>query len=62
MPGKGREESITYLLDRCIFCAQCVELCNIEAIEIKREFEFARYDKSKMNYIYDKKQIVENKG
>jgi formate hydrogenlyase subunit 6/NADH:ubiquinone oxidoreductase subunit I len=60
--GKGREASITYLLDRCIFCAQCVESCNVKAIEIKREFEFAGYDKSQMNYVYDKKRIVENKA
>lgn len=57
--GRGKEVNITYLLNRCIFCAQCVESCNIRAIEIRREFEFAEYDKSKMSYVYDKKQLLE---
>lgn len=59
--GKGKEVAINYLLNRCIFCAQCVESCNVKAVEITQEFEFAGYDKSRMSYIYDKKQLVEKK-
>ncbi|MEM1584308.1 MAG: 4Fe-4S binding protein [Nitrososphaerota archaeon] len=60
--GRGKEVNVTYLLDRCIFCAQCAESCNIRAIAIVGEFEFAGYDKSKMSYIYDKKQLVEKEA
>lgn len=50
--GKGLICEIKYFLDRCIFCAQCAEICPVKAIAMSEEFELAGFDRSKMLYWY----------
>jgi formate hydrogenlyase subunit 6/NADH:ubiquinone oxidoreductase subunit I len=33
-------------LDRCVFCGQCVDSCNVQALEITDEYELASMDKA----------------
>ena len=42
--GEKRFEAI-FLVDRCIFCAQCVDSCNKDAMESTNEFELATLDR-----------------
>jgi formate hydrogenlyase subunit 6/NADH:ubiquinone oxidoreductase subunit I len=35
-------------LDRCIYCAQCVDSCRKEALEITPEFELAGFQRNSM--------------
>ncbi len=32
-------------LDRCIYCAQCVDSCNKKALEMTKQFELAQIDR-----------------
>lgn len=35
-------------LDKCIFCAQCVDSCNKKALEATPKFELAQIDRKKL--------------
>jgi formate hydrogenlyase subunit 6/NADH:ubiquinone oxidoreductase subunit I len=35
-------------LDRCVFCGQCVDSCNQDALDITGEYELASMDKAKL--------------
>lgn len=48
MVGKGPEAEITYYMDQCMFCAQCVEDCPVNAISMTEEYELADYDRAGM--------------
>jgi len=40
----------------CIFCGYCQEVCPVEAIWLKDEYEMADYDRT--NLIFDKEQLL----
>ncbi|HEX9109720.1 MAG TPA: 4Fe-4S dicluster domain-containing protein, partial [Longimicrobiales bacterium] len=42
--GDRRFQAV-FQLDRCIYCAQCVDSCNKDAMESTREFELATLDR-----------------
>ncbi|MHB9020155.1 MAG: 4Fe-4S dicluster domain-containing protein, partial [Minisyncoccota bacterium] len=35
-------------LDKCVYCAQCVDSCPKKALESTKEFELAQLDKNKL--------------
>lgn len=39
-------------LDKCIYCAQCVDSCLKKALEATAEFELAQLDKSKFKVVF----------
>ena len=49
--GEKRFEAI-FQFDRCIYCAQCVDSCNKDAMESTREFELATLDRSTLRVHY----------
>jgi formate hydrogenlyase subunit 6/NADH:ubiquinone oxidoreductase subunit I len=50
--GDKRFQAVFHL-DRCIFCAQCVDSCNKEAMESTPEYELATLDRSTLQVTYD---------
>ncbi|MFH1368484.1 MAG: 4Fe-4S binding protein [Elusimicrobiota bacterium] len=42
-------------LDRCVYCAQCVDSCMKKALESTPEFELAQIDKRKFTVRYENK-------
>ena len=48
MIGKGLELEFKHYLDRCLFCARCVEVCPVTAIKMTEEYELARFDRDAM--------------
>jgi formate hydrogenlyase subunit 6/NADH:ubiquinone oxidoreductase subunit I len=49
--GDKRFEAV-FELDKCIYCGQCVESCNKDAMEITAEFELAQLDKAKFKVVF----------
>jgi formate hydrogenlyase subunit 6/NADH:ubiquinone oxidoreductase subunit I len=49
--GEKRFEAI-FQFDRCIYCAQCVDSCNKDAMESTREFELATLDRATLRVHY----------
>ncbi len=49
--GDKRFEAV-FQLDRCIYCAQCVDSCNKDAIESTPEFELATLDRSTLRVVF----------
>ncbi len=41
----------------CIFCGYCQEVCPVEAIWLKHQYELADYDRTAL--IFDKKKLLE---
>jgi len=39
-------------LDRCVYCAQCVDSCMKKALEVTPDFELAQIDKNKLKVHY----------
>ncbi len=35
-------------LDKCLFCAQCVDSCSRDALEYTRDFELAHFDRKNL--------------
>jgi formate hydrogenlyase subunit 6/NADH:ubiquinone oxidoreductase subunit I len=56
--GKGKTAEIKYYLDRCMFCAQCAEICPTKTISMSQEFELAGFDRAKMLYWYKRETLV----
>lgn len=56
--GKGMEAEIKYFLDRCVFYAQCTEICPRDAITMSKEFELAGFDRAKMLYWYKRNGVI----
>jgi formate hydrogenlyase subunit 6/NADH:ubiquinone oxidoreductase subunit I len=42
----------TFALDHCMFCAQCVESCNRDALETTMEFELAAVDRDNLKITF----------
>lgn len=42
-----------FQLDRCIYCAQCVDSCNRGALESTAEFELAAFDRAALRVTCD---------
>jgi formate hydrogenlyase subunit 6/NADH:ubiquinone oxidoreductase subunit I len=40
-------------LARCIYCAQCVDVCPKKALEATCEFELAQLDSSRLKIVFD---------
>ena len=49
--GDKRYEAV-FQLDRCIYCAQCVDSCNKDAMESTREFELATLQRDTLRVVY----------
>jgi formate hydrogenlyase subunit 6/NADH:ubiquinone oxidoreductase subunit I len=49
--GDKRFEAV-FQLDKCIYCAQCVDSCNKDAIETTPEFELATLDRGTLRVVY----------
>jgi len=52
MIGKGLNAEINHYVDRCMFCAQCVETCPQKAIKMSKEYELAEFDRSNFLHKY----------
>ncbi|OFZ69746.1 MAG: hypothetical protein A3K03_03700 [Bdellovibrionales bacterium RIFOXYD1_FULL_44_7] len=50
--GDKRFEAV-FDLDKCIYCAQCVDSCNRDALEWTSEFELAQLDRSKFKVVFE---------
>jgi Ni,Fe-hydrogenase III small subunit/ferredoxin len=48
-PLTGANHSVTFSLDRCIFCRFCEEVCPHGAIRLTNQFELAATDKSRIS-------------
>jgi formate hydrogenlyase subunit 6/NADH:ubiquinone oxidoreductase subunit I len=40
-------------LDHCVYCAQCVEACNKDALEATHDFELARLSRKDLTTVYE---------
>jgi len=49
--GEKRFEAI-FQLDHCIFCAQCVDSCNKDAMQSTQEFELATLDRGALRVVF----------
>ncbi|HUJ25784.1 MAG TPA: 4Fe-4S dicluster domain-containing protein [Myxococcales bacterium] len=49
--GKKRYEAV-FQLDRCLFCALCVDLCNKRSLAATREFELAAVRRGDLRVLY----------
>jgi len=49
--GDKRFQAV-FRFDRCIYCAQCVDSCNKDAMESTREFELATLDRGSLEVVY----------
>ena len=43
----------TIELDHCLYCAQCVDSCNKEALVATKKFELAQLDRSKLKVTFE---------
>jgi formate hydrogenlyase subunit 6 len=43
---------IEFDLDRCIYCGQCVDSCNKDALALSPDFELAQLDRTKFKILY----------
>lgn len=50
--GEKRHAAVLQL-DRCIFCSQCVDSCNRDALQSTAEFELAALDRAALRVTYD---------
>ena len=50
--GDKRFEAV-FRLDHCIYCAQCVDSCNKDALESTSEFELATLDRATLRVTFD---------
>jgi formate hydrogenlyase subunit 6/NADH:ubiquinone oxidoreductase subunit I len=46
--GEEKVFKANFLLDHCIYCAQCVDSCTRNALHTTSEFELAQYDRAKL--------------
>jgi formate hydrogenlyase subunit 6/NADH:ubiquinone oxidoreductase subunit I len=49
--GDKRYEAV-FQLDKCIFCAQCVDSCNKDAMHSTLEYELATLDRSTLRVVF----------
>ncbi len=50
--GEKRFQAV-FELDRCIYCAQCVDSCNRDALESTAEFDLAALDRASLRVTYE---------
>ncbi|HEY5649229.1 MAG TPA: NADH-quinone oxidoreductase subunit NuoI [Nitrospiria bacterium] len=55
-PLKRYAKDYSMDMTRCVFCGFCVDACPVDALGMTAEFEFATYDKRKLNL--DKEQLL----
>lgn len=51
-----KEFEATFDLDSCLYCAQCVDSCNKNALASSSEFELAQLDKAKLRVTFRLKE------
>ena len=56
--GEKRFEAVFHL-DHCLYCAQCVESCNRDALQSSPEFELAAIDRSSLLTVYAPKPLTD---
>jgi len=49
--GDKRFEAV-FELDRCIYCSQCVDSCNKDALETSPEYELASLDRASLHVVF----------
>ena len=49
--GEKRFQAV-FQFDRCIYCAQCVDSCNKDALESTAEYELATLDRGTLRVVY----------
>jgi formate hydrogenlyase subunit 6/NADH:ubiquinone oxidoreductase subunit I len=56
--GEKRYAAV-FRLDRCIYCAQCVDSCNRDALESTADFELAALDRASLCVTYEPPPVIE---
>lgn len=51
--GVEKKFKCTFMLDRCLFCAQCVDSCKRNALSASTEFELTRLKKDQFKDIQE---------
>ncbi|NIO36761.1 hypothetical protein GTO27_03555 [Candidatus Bathyarchaeota archaeon] len=54
MIGEGLDAEIRHYVDRCMFCAQCAEICPTNTIRMSKEYQLSGFDRSEMVHEYKK--------
>ena len=51
----NKKYEATFALDRCMYCAQCVESCTKGALKSTMEFELATLDRAELKITFNAK-------